>query len=309
MKPNEWLLNYNNFIDNSNYHNKQYLISLGNYVINYLRNAPIPILSTYDSKHYKIYFTVGHESKGFAIDDNVSYFDYITIIKRWLTQFYPHYVVTLEKEVYYSDEEIIAIRDEAVRTGENFDVNEALLSTKKSTYMETGIIDRITLKSDEFVFDHNGSKFIRISGDMNNLLPLSQFLKEVRNIPVNEIKSELDKREIKYNDDSNITKIITLKIDREDYLELQSRIHEKVRQYILDNSREVRPINNQFKEIVISYPEETMFNFFKINYTDLKNEPFIHHGNMVSNWGRFKIKFQSEISKQECISFYEKMKG
>lgn len=307
---NEWLNNEHEFITKCNFTDKYYLKELGKRLSYFLKGIPIPVVSTYDPTHYKIYFTVGNDKKGFSIDIDISYFDFITIVKRWLINFFPQYEVEKETIVDYTENEILEMRNEAIKLNLKFDTNELLNTPKKVIKIEKGIIEKIMLKSDEFIFNINGNKFVRISGTQNNLLPLSIFLKEVRYIPFQVIKDKLDSEEIEYDTNTdNINFVLKMNVADNEYKEIMLIINHLVQNYILLNSKEVIPINEKDKKILINLTGTKMLNFFKINYSDWKDDKLIQIGNNEYEWGKFKIVFEEDNVKEDCINFYNSMKG
>jgi len=310
LKANEWLENKEDFIIKSNFDDKYYLITLARHILNFLRNAPIPILSSYDPVHKSIWFSVGNNSKGFEIDTNVAYFDYLTIIKRWLIQFYPHYELDHIIEEELSVDEVVELKKQATERGELFDVQDALLMKKKKIVKETGIIEKITLKSDEFIFNHDGKKFIRLSGTRYNILPLSTFLENIRSIPIIYMKVYLDQLNIEYPEyDHDIYNLVKARLDKETYANLQLEISEAVKEFIFENSQEVKCLDESHREIFIPYSGKMMVNFFKINYCDLHEYNLVETEPFIYKWGPYKIKFESQTLQNDCINYYKKMKG
>ena len=79
MKPNEWLTDQK-FLQNVEFYDKYYFNSLCLYIDNFIKNVPIPCITSWDYKYEQIYFTVGQESKPFKVDVNIAYRDYITLV-------------------------------------------------------------------------------------------------------------------------------------------------------------------------------------------------------------------------------------
>ena len=269
---NEWLVNKNNFIGKSNFEDKYYLETLGRHISNFLKNIPITPVSSYDPKYKRIFFSVGDNSKPFNLDLDMAYFDYITLVKRWLVQFFPQYTYVYEKEEEYSEDEILEMRKQAIDNGEKFDINDALLMRKTINTKSKGLIEKITLKADEFTFNLDGQKSIRTSANLDNPLPLRVFLKELRLI---RSKNESD-------------------------------VEYKIRDYIFSNSKEVKKLNKNKKEITIQYPGKTMYNFFVVNVPELKPHYKLEKiEDYLYRWDNYIIKFESETLKNDCINIYE----
>ena len=94
-----------------------------------------------------------------------------------------------------------------------------------------------------------------------------------------------------------------------EYNDLQNKISNEIRDYIFDNSTKIKYINDDEKEIIISHPGRMMVNFFKINYPDLQDKELIEIEQFVYRWGRYKIKFESLTLLNDCLNYYNKMKG
>lgn len=256
-KSNFWLEDQE-FILKMDFYDKFYIKNLCVYIANFLKTIPIPIMATWDPKFKSIYFHLGMIKKNFEIDINVSYWDYTTLVKRWLRQYFPQFKVVDNVESELSDLEIT----EAVRGGA--DINEALQLRKEIEKIDYGIITKIQMTGDQFIFERNGSEYVRISGTGNKPLPLSIFLKQIR-----QIKKDEDKRN-----------------------------------FILKNSEEIKKIVFEEKSrILIDYKDQMMLNFFMINYPDLKKYELEKISSNLYYWGRFQIIFNSDTVERECISY------
>lgn len=174
-----WWLEDQEFISRTEFHDLYYMETLCKYVSNMVKNIPIPVLTSYDKKNKAIYFSIGRIKKGFPIDVNIAYFDYTTLIKKWLRQFFPSYEVELEVEVGLTEEEIL----DKVRI-EKVDLNDALLMKKKEKVIEKGVIEKITILKDEFILNRNdgGIRELRMSGSVEYPMSLSTFMDKLKNI-------------------------------------------------------------------------------------------------------------------------------
>lgn len=256
-KSNFWLEDQE-FIAKMDFHDKFYIMHLCEYIANFLKTIPIPIMSTWDPRFKSIYFHLGKIKKNFEVDVNVSYWDYTTLVKRWLRQFFPQYRVIEKVETELSDSEI----SNMVRDG--VDINDALLLRKKVDREDFGIMTKINMTGDQFIFERNGQEYVRISGTAKKTLPLSSFLKQIRQIKTDEEK----------------------------------------RNFIFQNSEEIKKIVLEEKaKIVIDYKNQMMLNFFMINYPDLKEIPIEKLSTHLYYWGRFQIVFDSDTLERECISY------
>jgi hypothetical protein len=256
-KSNFWLEDQE-FISKMNFYDKFYITNLCEHIASFLKIIPIPIMATWDPKNCGIYFHLGKIKKFFEIDVNISYWDYTTLVKRWLRQFFPQYCVIEEVETELSDIEIT----EVVKKG--VDINDALLMKRKVNREDFGIISKIHMTGDQFIFEKGDYEYIRISGELKKPLPLSLFLKQIR-----QLKSDIDKRN-----------------------------------FIFKNSEEIKKIYKDEKsKIVIDYKDNMMMNFFTINYLDLKNYKLEKISTHLYYWGRFQIVFDSDNVERECISY------
>ena len=177
IQKKEWK-NYNKWLEDSEYINsrnfedKYYLESLCHHLSNFIKNVPIPVLCDYIERFKSISFSVGKEKNSFPLTIDISYYDYITLVKRWLQQFYPRYEVLIDAEL--SDDEILFLVRE-----KGYSLNDALLERKKIP--EIGIIEKEIRKEDQFILNVNGIKTVRITGNKKPLL-LKDFMKELRGI-------------------------------------------------------------------------------------------------------------------------------
>lgn len=168
---NKWLED-SVYINSRNFEDKYYLESLCHHLSNFIKNVPIPVLCDYSERFKSIYFSVGEEKNSFPLTIDISYYDYITLVKRWLYQFYPRYEVLVDSEL--DDNEILKLVRE-----QGYNLNDALLERKKVP--EIGVIEKEIRKEDQFIINVNGRKTIRITGNKKPLL-LKDFMKELRNI-------------------------------------------------------------------------------------------------------------------------------
>jgi len=261
FKPNEWLEN-ESFMSKIDFHNKYYIESLGKVLALYIKTVPIPVLTTWDPVNKRIYFHVGQEKRFFEVDENINYWDYTYLVHKWLYQFFPRFEVEEEKEVELSEEEIF----EKVKEGMN--LNDALLLRKKAIVKDIGVITKIHITNDEFVLNRNGFETIRISGSLENPLPLSSFLKQIRALTDNKEK----------------------------------------RDFILKNSKEIKDLPEEKKQIIIDYPPQMMKNFFTIRYDDLKKMNITKIYDNVYEMGRFKLVFESSDLARDCFRYLKQKK-
>jgi hypothetical protein len=130
------------FIQEFDFENKEYLETLLKKLKNFLNHLPVPYSFDFDFNNNVLILRIGGNKKNFKIDMNIYYADFLTLIKKWIIQFYPQ---------YYVDEEY-------------------------------GVILKIFFQTNTFLFFNNGIKELRYTGKRNKLLSLSQFLKTIRKI-------------------------------------------------------------------------------------------------------------------------------
>jgi len=147
-------------------------------------------------------------------------------------------------------------------------LNDALLLRKKAIVKDVGVITKIHITNDEFVLNRNGFETIRISGSLENPLPLSSFLKQFRSLTDNKEK----------------------------------------RDFILKNSKEIKELPEEKKQIIIDYPSQMMKNFFTIRYDDLKKMNITKIYDNVYEIGRFKLVFESSDLARDCFRYLKQKK-
>ena len=184
-KPNFWLED-RDFLLKTGFQDLYYLETLCVQISNFIKNIPIPVLTSYDSKHKRIYFSIGSDKKGIPINTDVAYPDYITMIRRFLEPFYPKYEVKIKNYISLSDDDILK------KVKEGMDMNDALNLTQEVFTNEVGVIERIQMLDDQFILNVNGERELRISGSIQKPLTLSNFLKEFRLLPIEDRKVFLE---------------------------------------------------------------------------------------------------------------------
>jgi len=174
-KINSWLEDPE-FLKNAEYPDKYYLESLCYHISSYLKNTPIPILTTLDNKYNRVFFCVGQDiKKSFHIDNQVNPYDFVTKVKEYMKQYYPKYSVIEEIEVELTEDEIIArVKNEGM------DLNDAINFRVKTDYLEHGIIEKVFFVKDEFIINVNDTKSIRMAGTSKRPMSVSSFLKELK---------------------------------------------------------------------------------------------------------------------------------
>ncbi|OQA13758.1 MAG: hypothetical protein BWY64_03502 [bacterium ADurb.Bin363] len=260
---NAWLES-SQFIKEVDYKNKYYLESLCHHIAAFLKNVPVPIISSFDSKHKSIYLIIGKDKKFFPLDEDISYYDMITCMKQWAMDYYPKYEVSVLKEIPLTDEEIMAL----VKNG--MDLNDALVQKKEESLKEIGIIEKVFIKEDKFILSRNGEKELRISGvSLKQPMPLSKFMESVRRI----------------------------------------RDWNEKKKFIEENSTFEKFLPS-VKEVYVNYSDNQMLNFFSINYKDLRDHQVIVDPSDPLSFkiGKFRIKFDSRLLRDDCLAYLEKRK-
>lgn len=169
------------FIKETEFKDSYYLTSLCFHLAHFIKNAPVPLLCDKPSKHpyndsWGIKFSVGSDSIVFDLDTDIYYLDYITLVKRWLYQFYPRYEYTYEIDVAISDD-----RAYELVSKQGYSLNDVVVMKEKQKVIEVGVIEKEMRKKDQFVLNINDRKAVRITGNKKPLL-LKDFMKELRAI-------------------------------------------------------------------------------------------------------------------------------
>lgn len=288
MKNNEWLEDPE-FIYRLDYYDKYYITSLCKRISIFLKTLPITVITTWDNNHKSLYITVGTNKNYFSISPNIAYEDYLTLIQRWLIQFFPTYDVTEKIKRKMTPVELTVRRDLAISNNEKIDFNSLLDLEIDASKKEYGIITKVYVfeENDKFEIEINDKKYLYMSGTLNRPMGLSTFLKKLRKIENN--------------------------VDRKNF--------------IFNNSHMIEPIVENSKDKFIEYNSQQIFNFFVINYLDLKkyepifvmeksykyinaDEELIEQKQHIYRWGQYMIKFPADNEEliNDCISFYKDAK-
>jgi hypothetical protein len=273
MKANKWLEN-TDFLEKIKFKDAYYLETLLFKIAAFIKNAPVPIISSWDNDHKSIYLSIGDNKQFFQLDTNVAYYDMITLMKRWCSQFYPQYEIEVEKQVEYTDEEIV--NDLVGKQGMN--LNDAILARKTIKYIERGIIEKVFFgdneNRDKFILNINEVRQIRLAGNISNsvIMPIGEFMEGIR----------------KFSKDK------------------QSYTQQDVKDYIEHNSKYISDLKNK-GEVLITYKGMQMLNFIKINFVDLYPDYELEQQeDFVYTWGKFKLIFDSKSLIRDCLESYNK---
>ena len=259
-----------------NYKDEYYLISLCQSLWEFIKNAPIPIytniyrLKSRDVVNIKL--SVGDKIYIYKVDSDISYFDFIFRFKIFAERFYPQFSFEEEVETELTTDEMMKIATE-----KKMSLNDVVFLTKMSLKKQEGIIHKVMLSKDEFLFEYNGSKSIRTSlcaENIEDILPVRIFLQTVRNMYYKKEEGSL------------------------------------IRDYIFNNSRETQKLakKEDENEVVIDYASAMIKNFFKIHYNSQVDYELKRITDLNYKWGKFAIVFKDIISEQDCIDYYRKRK-
>lgn len=265
-------VNQNNLLENCDYirslkyKDMYYLENLFFKVASFLKNVPVPIHVKIDEQNMTLIFSIGTDHLELKVDTDISYYDYITLIKQWAYNFYPKYEIDYPVEVELDKEEIIKlVKEHGVK------VSDAMDKKKIVIQKQTGFIEKVFIREDQFLLNCNDNeREIRLS-----TLPLSTFMRSIR--------------EYKNMDETHKNQYIY--------------------DYIYANSRLIKKMIGSTKTIPVMYSGKQMYNFFVINYQSLKNYELTYNADYnFYLWKNFKIVFDSDIVKNDCLSYYNKMK-
>lgn len=257
-----------------NYKDEHYLLSLCQSLWEFIKNAPVPIytdiyrLKSKDIVNIKL--SIGDKFSIYKVDSDISYFDFIYRYKLVAEQFYPQYSFEEEVEVELETEEMMKVASET-----DISLNDVVFLTKKISKKQEGVIHKVMLSKDEFLFEHNGERSIRTSlcaENIKDILPVRTFLQNVRTMFYKKVNGII------------------------------------IRDYIFNNTKEVQKLVKKEDEnkVVIEYAPAMMKNFFKIHFNSLKENSLERVTDLHHNWGKFVIVFYDTISEQECINYYRK---
>lgn len=254
------------FIKEISYPHKLYFEELRRQIQKFIYGRPVSARVKWDHRTDKhVTFYVGKNSMRFALDHNMSVYDWTHMVEReFLKNFYPYYKV---EKVTTRKPEVSEIQEFMKNGMSIYEAKEEKIETKE---VEVGVIDQVTLRDDKFRIDVNGQKSIRISGSRRNgfnLMLLSEFMHKVRRIQA-------------------------------------EGSHEELRDFIFDNSEEEHIFDVGPRYIGIDYTNPLMMlNFFKERVHDLWKEEIRYDdesGQFV--WGRFRIYIEDHNLQDECFN-------
>ena len=185
-KANAWLEDPI-FLNKIDFEDKIYFQMLAKEVSNYVKNAPIPLITWWEAEEKKIYFMIGQKIKWWLnVDVNVSYKDSITKVEKYARKLYPQYTVEYEVETTLNSDEVI----ETMRS-EGISLEEALNRTTPTLKKEHGIIERVFKKEDRFILTVDGISTLRMSGiPAQRPMSITEFLEELKRLNFNRSSGE-----------------------------------------------------------------------------------------------------------------------
>jgi hypothetical protein len=262
------------FLKSFEYEDNYYLENLCRTLWEFIKNVPVPVFtSLFHNKNNELSMklAIGEKFIVYRIDNTISYFDFIYRFKKFAMQFYPQFEYEEEIEVELETDEMLK-----VVADKGLSLNDVVFLTKKKNIIQKGIILKVFLAKDEFLFEYNNEKTIRTSSfaeKLEDVLPVRIFLQNVRKMYYDKTNGKL------------------------------------IKDYIFNNSKVVQKLPLDENEVTIDYPSHQMKSFFKIHYDELQSIPFEKITSLVYKWGKFKIVFENETNEHDCISYFRKRKN
>jgi hypothetical protein len=169
--PNDWLTN-DIFLQKAYFDDKFYLKELGGAIRYYVDHCPIPMITSWDHVHKRIFFQIGSFKCYIPVNNDIPTKEAIYLAEKQLLQFYPQYEIVTEIPYSELPREILLkdIKDGIVTFDESFNV--------KKIEKEIGIIIKIFVTDDSFYIQKKNVIESRLMTSMN----ISTFLKEFRNL-------------------------------------------------------------------------------------------------------------------------------
>jgi len=257
------------YLRDLNFKDEYYLVTLCQHLWEFIKNAPIPIYtSIFKNKNDQVFIklSIGDKAFTYEVDTDISYFDFIYRFKLASFRFYPQFEFEEEIEVELDTEEML----EKVATTD-ISLNDVVFLTKKILVKQQGFIHKVMLSKDEFLFEYNGKKYIRtslIADRIEDVLPVKQFLQNVRNMYYDQIEGII------------------------------------IKDYIFNNSKIISELPDVENDVTIDYKKSMMLNFFKIHYNELKDVELTKEMDLVHRWGKFRIVFEDSLIEDDCIKYY-----
>lgn len=245
MKPNDWLVDETYIAERVKFENMEYFRTLTDFIHKQLRIWPVPVITSWDPKGGKIWFTVGMNNKWeFKVDVNYSTHDFMRLVEQSLRKLFPQFRVTDKTTRAPNAQEV----ERLLTSNKVASADDAFNYKIIDTQVDEGMIERVYLLDDQFRLIRNGKRGMYIS-----TTPLSQFLRTFRTIKRDDEKrafisamskfiSEVKDRdvEIKYEGEMLIN---FFKVNRVDLQGIEMKIGQD-------------PLKGFWKNFIIHFPNE-----------------------------------------------------
>jgi len=246
------------------FYDKYYLKDLLYKIDIYLKSLPIPVVTKFENS--SITFVVGDKNgfhKTYKINVDIAPYDFIKIINDDLEKEFPQYRIVREEEKKITKKFVTE------KILEGFTSDEIIEMSPTYKVEEFGRIFRVLLKEDKFYMEKevNGIKTKSIWSTCTTgvLMPVSEFLRTLR------------------------------------CMKLENAHDMEIYDFINENSRCIKDDFQYNYDIVIDYSNIRMYNFFKINLEELRENVIDKLDELEYNIGRFTIKFKDTNIKDDCL--------
>lgn len=178
---NIWLTE-ESYLNSLGYHDSYYLRSVCDFLFLYLKRLPIPILTKYVNKSIEV--RIGSNAKSFPISTKLTPKEWITLVDRWLSSYFPKYSVVGKTLRPLTEDEAIHYLNSG-----KYSTEEVFSMQIEDTFEESGMITRMYKKKEEFRFVMNGKTSIRhAGGSYKESLLVSQFMKNANSLSGQELR-------------------------------------------------------------------------------------------------------------------------
>ena len=170
MSKNIWLTE-ESYLNSLGYHDSYYLRSLCDFLFLYLKKLPIPIITRFVNKSIEV--RIGEHVKQFPVSTKLSTKEWIVLVDKWLSQFFPQYKINGSEIRPLTEDEAIHYLNSG-----KYSTDEVFSMQIEDTFEEFGIIERMYKRREEFKITINGKSSIRHAGGSNKEhLLVSEFIK------------------------------------------------------------------------------------------------------------------------------------
>ena len=178
---NIWLTD-ESLINSLGYHDSYYLRTVCDFLFLYLKRLPIPILTKYVNKSIEV--RIGANAKSFPISTKLTSKEWITLVDKWLSSYFPQYKIEVNVKRPLTEQEAI----HRLNSGK-YSTDEVFSMQIEDTIEESGMITRMYKKKEEFRFVLNGKTSIRhAGGSYKESLLVSQFVKTANSLEGQELR-------------------------------------------------------------------------------------------------------------------------